>query len=219
MPSGIRVQITLPPLVESPALSIHRAASHPENLDELVPTLLSEAAANFIQEAICSGRSIVVVSNSYQSNPDYLVGALASSVPESNRVAALCSIHSLKLNPAQAVCLNISNGLTSKSDLIRHALNMKPSYMVLGDDAANAESIGYISASGHQPYIASIYASGIDQANQILGSHDSTQTDIFVLQESNSSGEPHVSAIYERQDGDYKEVFGLSEDGALEASV
>ena len=65
---------------------------------------------------------------------------------------------------------------------------MKPNYIVLGDDAANAESIGYISASGNQPYLGSIYASGIDHATQILDSHDSTQTDVFVLQESNANG-------------------------------
>ena len=199
--------------------SIHRAPQHPEVLDDLVPSLLSEAAANFIQEAICAGRSIVVVSNSYQANPDYVLGSFASSIPESNRVVALCATQSLKLNPAQAVCLNTANGQTSKSELIRHALNMKPSYIVLGDDASNAESIGHISASGNQPYLGSIYASGIEHANQILDSHDSTQTDVFVLQESNADGEPSISAIYERQDGEYKELFRLSDDGVLETSA
>ena len=219
LPNGIRVQVTLPPLVENPVLCIHRAPEHPEVLDDLVPSLLSEAAANFIQEAICSGRSIVVVSNSYQTNPDYVLGSFASSIPESSRVVALCATQSLKLNPAQSVCLNTANGRTSKSELIRHALNMKPSYIVLGDDASNAESIGYISASGNQPYLGSIYASGIEHATQILDSHDSTQTDVFILQESNADGEPSISAIYERQDGEYKELFRLSDDGVLETSA
>ena len=219
LPGGMRVQITLPPLVESPALTIHQAPSHPESLDDLVPSLLSEAAANFIQESICAKRSIAVVSNGYESHPDYTLGALATSIPESMRIVALCPLQSLKLTQPQALCLNAPHGHTSRNALVRHALSMKPSYIVLGDDTSNAESIGYISASGHQPYMGSIYASGVDHASEILDSHDATHTDILVFQDLDADGKPSIHCIYERQGGEYKELFARSAEGTLEASA
>ena len=144
---GTRIQMTLPPLVENPILTIHVAAPHPENLDALVPDLLSESAANLIQESLCNGDSMVVVSKSYRSDPNHTLGALASSIPDSERIISLCPATRLKLTQPQALSFNAPDGQTSMENLLSHALSIKPGYIVLGDHCSNTSSIKQMRAA------------------------------------------------------------------------
>ena len=211
--------MTLPPLVENPILTIHMAAPHPENLDALVPDLLSESAANLIQESLCNGDSMVVVSKSYRSDPNHTLGALASSIPDSERIISLCPATRLKLTQPQALSFNAPDGQTSMENLLSHALSIKPDYIVLGDHCSNTSSIKQIRAAGHSAFLASIYASDVAEATEMLRGSGALQADYLIFQENDTKGETVISAIYQHRDDQYEVLFERSEDGTLEASA
>lgn len=172
LPSG-RLHAVIPPLVRYPCLTVRRRRLAANDLPELVAlgTLCQESSA-FLTSAVRSGFNILV-SGGTATGKTTLLHALGREIPEWERVVTIEETAELELDSALADCValearfaNIEGiGAVSIRSLVRNALRMRPSRIVVGE-VRGPEALDMLSAmnSGHDGSMCTLHANSTRQA-------------------------------------------------------
>ncbi len=158
LPDGSRVNIVLHPIsLDGSSLSIRRFSKEPMSMKKLLQYgSLSEEMAGFLKKAVIAGYNIFVSGGTGCGKTTFL-NALSEYIPKEERVVTIEDSAELQLNGIEnLVRLETRaagfDGVTSISirDLIRTALRMRPSRLIVGE-CRGAEAIDLLSANntGH----------------------------------------------------------------------
>lgn len=170
---GSRLHAILPPLTNNPCITIRRHRLKAESLQDLVAlgTLTTEAA-HFLSEAVEGGLNIVV-SGSTGSGKTTTLNALGRAIPPEERVVTIEETAELRLAEFLPDCVALEQrkanaegyGEISIRELVRHALRMRPTRVIVGE-VRGPEALDMISAmnTGHEGSMGTIHASDARQA-------------------------------------------------------
>lgn len=173
LPDGSRLHAILPPLSEYPCVTIRRHRLKASSIDELVDlkTLTTEAA-KFLQATIAGGLN-VIVSGGTGSGKTTTLNALGRAIPPDERVITIEETAELQLAEFLPDCVALEQrkanaegfGEFSIRELVRHALRMRPSRVIVGE-VRGPEALDMISAmnTGHEGSMGTIHASDGRQA-------------------------------------------------------
>ena len=165
---GTRLHIVMPPLASSgPLLTLRKPpTTHPALSDLVDDQVLSGAMAEFLAQAVQSGRSIAVAGPT-ASGKTTLLNALTEQIAEGVRVVAVEDYNHLSLSQQSAVRLEAdrSSGF-DKRFLLRQALAMHPQRLVL-DECRGAEAYDWVTsvASGTEGSLLTVH--GVDAADAL----------------------------------------------------
>lgn len=195
LPDGSRLHAILPPLTESPCITIRRHRLRANSLAELVElgTATSEAAS-FLAAAVEEGLNILV-SGGTGSGKTTTLNALGRAIPSEERVVTIEETGELRLKEFLPDCVPLEQrkanaegvGEVSIRELVRHALRMRPNRLIVGE-VRGPEALDMLSAmnTGHQGSMGTIHANSARQALSKL--------EIYML----SGGEPITSDLATR---------------------
>jgi len=173
LPDGSRLHAVIPPLSPYTCLTIRRFRLRAERLEDLVALrTLTPEAASFLAGAVGAGANILV-SGGTAAGKTTTLNALASAIPEGERVVTIEETAELQLArhlpdciPLEARFANLEGlGRVSVRDLVRHALRMRPTRIVVGE-VRGPEALDMLSAmnSGHEGSMGTIHANAPRQA-------------------------------------------------------
>ena len=175
LPDGSRLHVAIPEVTAAHwAVNIRKHLLRGKSLEELAEIgVLSLELVHFLKEAVASGINILV-SGSTQAGKTTLLNALVSSVPAGNRVVTIEEVFELKPRVSDCVALqtrpaNIQGeGEIPLRRLIKEALRMRPSQLVVGE-IREAESLDLLIAlNSGIPGMATIHAnSGRDALSKL----------------------------------------------------
>lgn len=218
LPNGAQVQVTQAPIaINGPHITIHKTPPHPENLDALSQDNLGRGPVNFLKQVLAQGRSIVVAVSNYSSNPFHILGALAGSIEGNTRIVTIAHGAQFNIQKSQSICLRADNQTKQNSELLQHALCLKPGYIVDGPSRSSLENIETLICAGHRSFLTTIYAATADEASALLLLKSPKGPDILVMQENGASGQAIVTGIFEASENDYSPLFIRTPGGSLEA--
>jgi len=173
LPDGARLHAIIPPLARRTCLTIRRHRMVAEDLDELVALgTLPRDAAEFLQTAVEGGLN-VLVSGGTASGKTTTLNALGRAIPAEERIVTIEETVELRLEEVLPDCValearaaNIEGaGRVSIRDLVRHALRMRPTRIVVGE-VRGPEALDMLSAmnTGHEGSMGTIHANSARQA-------------------------------------------------------
>ena len=173
LPDGARLHAIIPPLARRTCLTIRRHRMVAEDLDELVALgTLPRDAAEFLQAAVEGGLN-VLVSGGTASGKTTTLNALGRAIPAEERIVTIEETVELRLEEVLPDCValearaaNIEGaGRVSIRDLVRHALRMRPTRIVVGE-VRGPEALDMLSAmnTGHEGSMGTIHANSARQA-------------------------------------------------------
>ncbi|MFU8803135.1 MAG: ATPase, T2SS/T4P/T4SS family [Bradymonadaceae bacterium] len=145
---GTRVHLVMPPIaVDGPVLTVRKPSTYHPSLEELVSAeSLSANMAQFLEQAVRAGRSILVAGPT-NSGKSTVVSALIATVPNGARLISVEQNSHLDLPQETAVRLEAS--LASNFDmryLLRSAVSMHPQRIIL-DECRGAEAYDWVTAA------------------------------------------------------------------------
>lgn len=164
---GSRVHVVVPPLaVDGPYVAIRRFSVRPIVLEDLA----APPVASLLRWAVRS-RCNVVVSGATGTGKTTLLNALASDVPEGERIITVEDAAELQLGASHVVRLESRPGTVdgagevSIRDLVRSALRMRPDRLLVGE-VRGPEALDLLTAmnTGHDGSLSTIHANGVDDA-------------------------------------------------------
>ncbi|WP_198970029.1 CpaF family protein [Xylophilus sp. ASV27] len=167
LPEGGRINVVIEPLVlGGPSVSIRKFRKDPLRPAELVQLGTLDAAMAQLLEMVVKARCNILVSGGTSSGKTSLLNALASFIPESERVITIEDTAELSLNHPHVVRLESrpggfdGAGVISIRDLLRNSLRMRPDRIVVGE-VRGAEVIEMMQAmnTGHDGSMGTIHAS------------------------------------------------------------
>ncbi len=139
--SGERVNVVLPPIaLDGPILTIRRFPKEPVTMKRLVKWgSLTEECAEFLEKLVQARYSMVIGGGTGSGKTTFL-GALAGCIPEEERIITiednaelqLWSLPNLVRLEARQATLGGNVGISIR-DLIRTALRMRPSRIIVGE--------------------------------------------------------------------------------------
>lgn len=173
LPDGARLHAISPPLARRTALTIRRHRMVAEELDDLVRLgTVPRDAATFLRAAVEGGINILV-SGGTASGKTTTLNALGRAIPASERVVTIEETAELRLEDLLPDCValearsaNIEGlGHVSIRDLVRHALRMRPTRIIVGE-VRGPEALDMLSAmnTGHEGSMGTIHANSARQA-------------------------------------------------------
>lgn len=173
LPDGARLHAIVPPLARRTCLTIRRHRMVAEDLDQLVALgTLPRDAADFLRAAVEGGLNILV-SGGTASGKTTTLNALGRAIPAEERIVTIEETVELRLEHVLADCValearaaNIEGaGRVSIRDLVRHALRMRPTRIVVGE-VRGPEALDMLSAmnTGHEGSMGTIHANSARQA-------------------------------------------------------
>ena len=164
--NGDRVNIVLPPVaVSGAALTIRRFPNDPVTIRQLVEWgTITEEAAGFLCRAVAAGYTVIVGGGTSTGKTTFL-NALSEAIPGDERIVTiedtaelnLKSIDNLVRLEARGPNLDGENEVTIR-DLIRTALRMRPSRIVIGE-VRGAEAGDFLTClnTGHAGSLGTIH--------------------------------------------------------------
>jgi len=167
LPEGGRINVVIEPLVlNGPSVSIRKFRKDPLRPAELVQLGTMDAAMAQLLEMAVKARCNILVSGGTSSGKTSLLNALASFIPESERVITIEDTAELSLNHPHVVRLESrpggfdGAGVISIRDLLRNSLRMRPDRIIVGE-VRGAEVIEMMQAmnTGHDGSMGTIHAS------------------------------------------------------------
>jgi pilus assembly protein CpaF len=173
LPEGARLHAVLPPLSTHVCITVRHHRLVAQSLDDLVSlrTITPEAAA-FLGEAVRGGLN-VLISGGTASGKTTTLNALGSAVPFQERVVTVEETSELRLAELLPDCVALEAraanaegaGRVSIRELVRHALRMRPSRIVVGE-VRGPEALDMLSAmnTGHEGSMGTIHANSTRQA-------------------------------------------------------
>jgi pilus assembly protein CpaF len=163
---GSRLNAIIEPVaVNGPALTIRKFSDKRWSLTDLVTNgSLTKAAADFLSAAIIARKSIVV-SGGTGSGKTTLVNALASFIPEQERIITVEDTAELRLPQLHVVTLQSKpanlegKGEVTIRQLIRNTLRMRPDRIIVGE-CRGGETLDMLQAmnTGHDGSMTTIHA-------------------------------------------------------------
>jgi len=140
LPDGSRLHVAIPDITSTHwAVNIRKFAARTHTLESLVSlgTLTAQAAA-FLQACVVAGLNIVVA-GATQAGKTTLMNALLNSAPSYERIITCEEVFELQLNSPDWIALQARQasldgaGEISLRRLIKEALRMRPSRLVIGE--------------------------------------------------------------------------------------
>ncbi len=160
--NGTQICVTLPPLSEGPVVAISKPRKIKSSFDELVADkTISASAANFLQNAVAAGKSILVTGPK-NSGRTTLISALASELRNGFRTIAIEDASDLSL---PEFTIRFKNNSSTNVNPIEAALQMHPDRIIL-DPCNTKNSYAWVNAisSGTAGSIASIFGTTTSDA-------------------------------------------------------
>jgi pilus assembly protein CpaF len=176
LPDGSRMHVVLPPIAPTgPLVSIRRFRNSIFELDDLIEAgmLRVDEAARLTE--MVEGRRSIVISGRTGSGKTTLLNALLSLVPATERVVLI--EETPELRPARGHHISLvarspnveGRGKVSLSDLLRHALRMRPDRIVVGEVRGHEASVALQAmATGHPGSMLTLHAGTVDEAFERL---------------------------------------------------
>lgn len=168
LPSGYRVNATIPPLsLSGPVLTIRKFATRPFQVQDLVANnTLTLGLANFLKACV-EARINLVVSGGTGTGKTTFLNVLSSFIPENERVITIEDTAELQLRQPHVVKLerrppNIEGkGEISIRLLVINALRMRPDRIVVGE-CRGGEAVDMLQAmnTGHDGSMTTIHSNG-----------------------------------------------------------
>jgi pilus assembly protein CpaF len=171
LPDGSRLHIAIPEITaEHWAVNIRKHLMRGKSLQNLVELdVMSGEISEYLIEAVHSQKNILV-SGSTQAGKTTLLNALVSSVPIGDRVITIEEVFELKPKIPDCVAMQTRSsnldgiGEISIRRLIKEALRMRPSRIIIGE-IREAESLDLLIAlNSGVPGMATIHANSAQEA-------------------------------------------------------
>jgi pilus assembly protein CpaF len=166
LPSGYRVNATIPPLsIDGPTLTIRKFAAEPYTVNDLIANnTMSLALSNFLKGCVEARVNLVVSGGTGTGKTTYL-NMLSSFIPEDERVITIEDTAELQLRQPHVVRLekrppNIENkGEITIQQLVINALRMRPDRIVVGE-CRGGEALDMLQAmnTGHDGSMTTVHA-------------------------------------------------------------
>lgn len=166
LPSGYRVNATIPPLsLIGPVLTIRKFATKPFTIQDLIANgTLTFALASFLKSCV-EARVNIVVSGGTGTGKSTFLNVLSSFIPEGERVMTIEDTAELQLNQPHVVRLekrppNIEGkGEITIRQLVINALRMRPDRIIVGE-CRGGEALDMLQAmnTGHDGSMTTIHA-------------------------------------------------------------
>lgn len=171
LPDGSRLHITIPEITsEHWAINIRKHLMRGKSLADLETLeVMDRVVRDFLQDAVTRGLNILV-SGATQAGKTTLLNALVSSIPVSQRVITIEEVFELRPRLPDCVAMQTKSanlegsGAVSIRRLIKEALRMRPSRIVIGE-IREAESLDLLIAlNSGVPGMATIHANSASEA-------------------------------------------------------
>jgi pilus assembly protein CpaF len=166
LPSGYRVNATIPPLsMDGPLLTIRKFASEPFTIQHLIANgTLTAALANFLNGCV-EARVNLVISGGTGCGKTTFLNVLSSFIPERERVITVEDTAELQLHQVHVVRLekrppNIEGkGEVTIRQLVINALRMRPDRIVVGE-CRGGEALDMLQAmnTGHDGSMTTVHS-------------------------------------------------------------
>lgn len=166
MPDGSWVNAIIPPLaLDGAVLTIRKFAHDLHTTDDLVSFgTMTSTVAQFL-DACVQGRINLLVSGTAETGRTTTLNALASFIPDAERIITIEEAAELRLQQPNVIRLQAKsadvegNGEISVRDLTRQALRMRPDRVILGELKAG-EALEMLRAihTGLDGWITTVYA-------------------------------------------------------------
>ena len=171
LPDGSRLHITIPQITaEHWAINIRKHLMRGKNLTGLMELGVFDEELKSYLELLIQNRKNILVSGSTQAGKTTLLNALASNVPISERVITIEEVFELKPRVPDCVAMQTRSasldgvGEVSIRRLIKEALRMRPSRLIIGE-IREAESLDLLIAlNSGIPGMATIHANSAREA-------------------------------------------------------
>jgi len=163
LPDGSRLTVVLPPVaVDGPMLTIRKFAASPYGIDDLIRfgTLSLEAAA-FLRASVVA-RANLLISGGSSSGKTTLLNALATAIPEQERIVTIEEAAELRLpqgHVCRLECIQAGEKTMTLRQLVRHAVRMRPDRLIVGE-VRGGEALDMLQAmnTGHDGAMSTIHA-------------------------------------------------------------
>lgn len=171
LPDGSRLHVAIPDITRRHwAVNVRRFVVRARGLAELVQRgMLPSAAAAFLDDAVARGRNVLIAGGT-QAGKTTMVNALLGAVPAAERIVTCEEVFELDLVHPDWVALQTrgasleGTGEISLRRLVREALRMRPSRLVVGE-VRHAEALDLLVAmNSGLPAMATIHANSAREA-------------------------------------------------------
>ena len=171
LPDGSRLHIAIPEITaENWAINIRKHLMRGKTLNDLVDlNVMNQSIRDHLIRAIETGQNILV-SGSTQAGKTTLLNALLSAVPVSDRVITIEEVFELRPRLPDCIAMQTKSanlegqGAISIRRLIKEALRMRPSRIVIGE-IREAESLDLLIAlNSGVPGMGTIHSNSAEEA-------------------------------------------------------
>ena len=163
LPDGSRLTVVLPPVaVDGPMLTIRKFAASPYGIDDLIRFgSLSLEAAAFLRASVFA-RANLLISGGSSSGKTTLLNALATCIPEDERIVTIEEAAELRLpqgHVCRLECIQAGEKTMTLRQLVRHAVRMRPDRLIVGE-VRGGEALDMLQAmnTGHDGAMSTIHA-------------------------------------------------------------
>ena len=169
---GSRVNATLPPVtIDGPTLSIRRFGKRRLRRDDLMELGMFSPAIRHFMQLLIQGRKNLLIAGGTGSGKSTFLGAIAESIPDSERIVTIEDAAELILDQRHVVRMetrppNIEGlGKIAARDLVVNALRMRPDRIIVGEVRAG-EALDMLQAmnTGHDGSLTTIHANSTRDA-------------------------------------------------------
>lgn len=182
LPDGSRLAAAIPNLVgPAPALTIRKFTSRDFTVDDLIVRgTLSRALAEFLQEQICSGKTILI-SGGTGTGKTTLLNVLGQAIPDSDRIFVIEDTGELQIRKPNIVAVETQTDTHHQpvdfDAILKISLRFRPDRIILGEvRGTEARTLLDSFNTGHGGSLATIHANSAAKAlrrfgNLVLRSH------------------------------------------------
>jgi pilus assembly protein CpaF len=163
LPDGSRLTVVLPPVaVDGPMLTIRKFAASPYGIDDLIRFgSLSLEAAAFLRASVAA-RANLLISGGSSSGKTTLLNALATAIPEDERIVTIEEAAELRLpqgHVCRLECIQAGEKTMTLRQLVGHAVRMRPDRLIVGE-VRGGEALDMLQAmnTGHDGAMSTIHA-------------------------------------------------------------
>lgn len=163
---GSRVNGTLPPVtIDGPTLSIRRFGKRRLRQDDLTRLGMFSPAMKEFMSWMVLARSNIIVAGGTGAGKSTFLGALAESIPESERIVTIEDAAELQLDQVHTVRMETrpvnleGTGRIAAQDLVVNALRMRPDRIIVGE-VRSGEALDMLQAmnTGHDGSLTTVHA-------------------------------------------------------------
>jgi P-type conjugative transfer ATPase TrbB len=159
LPSGARLEGTIPPLSEAPTFAIRiRARSIYSLTDFVADGILTETQAGLLRQLVADHRNLII-SGPTGSAKTTLLNALLLEIDPEERVIILEDTPELQVTIPNVVTLWTREGVADLRALVRKAMRLQPDRIMVGE-VRGIETLDFLKAlnTGHSGGMCTIHA-------------------------------------------------------------